>query len=174
MATDALTDQHAIERFLYHEARLLDEGQLDDWLALFTPDAYYWIPCNANDVDPTRHVSLIYDDRQHLEDRIWRIKSGWAHAQDPPSHTRRIVGNVEPHPAPTAGEPVVSSEMIVPSELVVSSTFILVELRRGAQTLFAGRYEHRLRREGDAWRIALKKVELLNNDEPIDSLTFIV
>ena len=106
-------DQHAIERFLYHEARLLDEGQLDDWLALLTPDAYYWIPCNANDVDPTRHVSLIYDDRQHLEDRIWRIKSGWAHAQDPPSHTRRIVGNVEPRPADTEGAPGSSTELIV-------------------------------------------------------------
>ena len=155
-------DQHTIERFLYHEARLLDEGQLDEWLGLFTPDAYYWIPCNANDVDPTRHVSLIYDDRKHLEDRIWRIKSGWAHAQDPPSHTRRIVGNVEPRASEAKGE------------LVVSSTFIRVELRRGMQTLFAGRYEHRLRREGDGWRIAFKKVELLNNDEPIDSLTFIV
>jgi benzoate/toluate 1,2-dioxygenase subunit beta len=159
---DTPIDQHEIERFLYREARLLDEGQLDEWLALFTPDAYYWIPCNANDVDPTRHVSLIYDDRQHLEDRIWRIKSGWAHAQDPPSHTRRIVGNVEPRPGGIEGE------------LSVSSTFILVELRRGAQSLFAGRYEHRLRREADAWRIAFKKVELLNNDEPIDSLTFIV
>ena len=159
---DTPVDQHEIERFLYHEARLLDEGQLDDWLALFTPDAWYWIPCNANDVDPTRHVSLIYDDRKHLEDRIWRIKSGWAHAQDPPSHTRRIVGNVEARPAEVEGE------------LIVSSTFVLVELRRGAHTLFAGRYEHRLRREGDAWRIAFKKVELLNNDEPIDSLTFVV
>jgi 3-phenylpropionate/cinnamic acid dioxygenase small subunit len=162
MTEHGTIDQHAVERFLYHEARLLDEGRLDEWLALFTADAYYWIPCNANDVDPARHVSLIYDDRQHLADRVWRLKSGWAHAQDPPSHTRRIVGNVEPRPA--EGE----------DALVVSSTFILVELRRGLQTLFAGRYEHRLRQDGDGWRIAFKKVELLNNNAPIDSLTFIV
>jgi benzoate/toluate 1,2-dioxygenase subunit beta len=85
MAADNVADRQEIEAFLYHEARLLDDGRLDDWLALFTPDAYYWIPCNADDVDPARHVSLVYDDRQHLADRIWRLQSGWAHAQDPPS-----------------------------------------------------------------------------------------
>ena len=162
MPADVAADRQEIEAFLYHEARLLDDGRLDEWLALFTPDAYYWIPCNADDVDPSRHVSLVYDDRQHLVDRIWRLQSGWAHAQDPPSRTRRLVGNVELAPADPAGD------------LGVRSTFIVVELRRGMQTIFAGRYEHRLRRMADAWRIAAKKVELLNNNESIDSLTFIV
>src|SRR5262249_11386373 len=32
-------DLHRCEQFLIHEARLLDEGKFDDWLALFTPDA---------------------------------------------------------------------------------------------------------------------------------------
>ena len=132
-------DRQEIEAFLYHEARLLDEGRLDEWLALFTPDACYWIPCNADDVDPTRHVSLVYDDRQHLADRVWRLQSGWAHAQDPPSRTCRLVGNV----AVTPGQ--------IEGEAQVVSTFILVELRRGAQTTFAGRYEHRLRRVDGAY-----------------------
>ncbi len=162
MAVDVPVDHQEIEAFLYHEARLLDDGRLDDWLALFTADAVYWIPCNADDVDPTRHVSLVYDDRRHLADRVWRLQSGWAHAQTPPSRTCRLVGNVALHSSATS------------DELRVASTFLLVELRRGAQTLFAGRYEHHLRRVDDAWRIALKKVALLNNDASIDSLTFIV
>ncbi len=36
----ALTRQDA-EDFLYREAALLDEGRLDEWLALFTDDARY-------------------------------------------------------------------------------------------------------------------------------------
>lgn len=160
MAAEPLPERAEIERFLYHEARLLDDGQLDAWLALLTDDATYWIPCNANDTDPARHVALVYDDRRHLAERLWRLQSGWAHAQDPPSHTRRIVGNVELQPAADA--------------LHVSSTFVLVELRRGRQTLFAGRYEHHLRRVDGAWHIAYKKVELLNNDASIDSMTFIL
>jgi len=41
--TEAL-DLTRCERFLLHEAQLLDDGKFDDWLALFTPDAWYWVP----------------------------------------------------------------------------------------------------------------------------------
>jgi len=41
-----------IEQFLYHEAWLLDHGRLDEWLGLFTDDAMYWIPLEANQADP--------------------------------------------------------------------------------------------------------------------------
>jgi hypothetical protein len=34
----------ACERFLVFEASLLDEGRFNEWLALFTPDAWYWVP----------------------------------------------------------------------------------------------------------------------------------
>src|SRR6202795_3612454 len=37
-------DVRECELFLLHEARLLDDGQFDDWLALFTADACYWVP----------------------------------------------------------------------------------------------------------------------------------
>jgi len=32
------------EQFLYHEARLLDTQQYDEWLALFADDSTYWLP----------------------------------------------------------------------------------------------------------------------------------
>ena len=56
----------------------------------------------------------------------------------------------------------------------VSSAFILYELRRGRERVFAGRYEHSLRRVEGNWKIATKKAVLINNDEVIDNLTFIV
>jgi 3-phenylpropionate/cinnamic acid dioxygenase small subunit len=59
-------------------------------------------------------------------------------------------------------------------DLIVRSNFILVELRRSKQDVFAGRTIHRLRPEGDGLRISHKKVLLVNNDEVIDNLTFLV
>ena len=38
---------------LYHEAALLDERRFDEWLALFTDDALYWVP-QGEDGDPAR------------------------------------------------------------------------------------------------------------------------
>ena len=88
-------DRHQIENFLYCEARLMDEHAYDEWLSLWTEDALYWVPCNEDDIDPQRHVSIIYDNRPSLEDRIERLKSGVAYAQEPKSQLRRVVSNVE-------------------------------------------------------------------------------
>jgi benzoate/toluate 1,2-dioxygenase beta subunit len=160
---DSVVDRAGIEDFLYREARLLDERRLDEWLALFTADATYWIPCGADDIDPTTQVSIAYDDRRRMEERVRRLQSGFAHAQDPPSRTRRLVGNVQ-------------IDRVDEQRVVVSSSFLLAELRRGVERIHAGRYEYHLEptdRDG-GWRIAFKKVELINNAETIDNLTFIV
>src|SRR5262249_51901988 len=63
------------ERFLMHEARLLDEARFDEWLALFTEDAWYWIPIEPEQKSPFDTVSLIYDDRRLLETRVRRLAS---------------------------------------------------------------------------------------------------
>jgi len=51
------------EQFLYHEAHLLDTQRYEDWLALFTGDATYWVPLEQSQQDPEQTSSLIYDDR---------------------------------------------------------------------------------------------------------------
>ena len=87
--------RYKVENFLYREARLMDEHAYDEWLALWTDDALYWVPCNEDDFDPERHVSIVYENKARLEDRIARLKSGAAYAQDPKSRLSRIVSNVE-------------------------------------------------------------------------------
>ena len=154
-------DRQRIENFLYREARLMDEHAYDEWLALWTDDALYWIPCNEDDFDPERHVSIVYENRARLEDHIARLKSGAAYAQDPKSRLSRIVSNVE-----IEGEN--------DFETIVHSTFNVSALRRGRMDIFAGRAIHKLRHQGDSFRIAYKKVLLINNDMVINNLTFLI
>ena len=35
---------HRVQQFLFHEARLLDERRLQEWLGLYAEDAEYWVP----------------------------------------------------------------------------------------------------------------------------------
>jgi len=154
-------DRQQIENFLYREARLMDEHAYDEWLSLWTEDALYWVPCNDDDIDPQRHVSIIYDSRARLEDRIERMKSGAAYAQDPKSRLRRMVSNVEVEEGDNG-------------EVTVYANFNLTELRRGRQDTFAGRTIYKLRPQGASFKIAYKKVLLVNNDEVIDNLTFLI
>jgi benzoate/toluate 1,2-dioxygenase beta subunit len=149
------------EDILYTEARLLDEVRYKDWLGMLTSDAVYWMPCNGDGVDPTREVTLVYDNFARLSDRVDRLTSGVAHAQSPPSKTKRLISNVQ-------------IDSTDENAATVLSGFILYELRRGKERIFAGRYEHRMRFEYGGWKIAAKKAVLVNNDEVIDNLTFIV
>src|SRR5690606_16138322 len=87
-------DANEIESFLVHEARLLDERRYEDWLALFTEEAWYWVPLEEGQADPKETVSLIYDDRRLLETRVRRLAQSTLHAQEPKSRTSRIVTNV--------------------------------------------------------------------------------
>jgi 3-phenylpropionate/cinnamic acid dioxygenase small subunit len=154
------TDSRTIERFLFHEARLMDAHRLDEWLALWDEDATYWVPCNGDDIDPTRSVSVIYDRGGQVRNRIQRIKETlWLKEQAP--RLRRIVGNIE-----------IDAES--DTEIVVGSNFILAELHRHRQTLWAGNTIHKLIPDGDRFRIKYKKVVLLNNDEPLPNLLFLI
>jgi benzoate/toluate 1,2-dioxygenase beta subunit len=156
----SLSRQQA-EEILFEEARLLDAGRYDDWFAMFTDDAIYWLPCNGEGIDPNREISLVYDDHARLRDRIDRLNSGVAHAQSPPSKTCRLISNVQ-------------IQQVSTDTAAITSAFLLFELRQSRQRIFAGHYLHRLRLENDGWKIAWKKAVLVNNDEVIDNLTFIV
>ena len=149
------------EDFLYAEARLLDDRRYREWLGIFTADATYWLPSNGEGVDPKREVAIIYDDVARLSARIDRLASGIAHAQSPPSRTKRLVANVQ-------------VEAAEENTATIVSALILYELRRGRERIFAGRSEYRMRHEDGRWKAAAKKVVLVNNDEVIDNLTFIV
>jgi len=154
-------DRQRVEQFLFREAQLMDEHRFDEWLALWSEPALYWVPSNRDDLDPAREVSLIYDDWVRLQLRIARLKSGFAHAQEPRSRMRRLISNIE-------------IEEVEDGEIVTHSNFLLAELRRGKQDLFAGRATHRLRLENGSFKLISKKVLLVNNDEPIDNLTFLI
>ena len=149
---------HECELFLLHEARLLDEAKFDDWLALFTPDARYWVPSEPDQASPLDTVSLIYDDRQLLETRVRRLASPRIYSQEPRSRTSRIVSNVS-----------VEDNADVAATLV-RSKFVLIEFRRNEQRLFGGTCFHRLTVAGGDIRIAWKRVDLVNCDGPMDGI----
>src|SRR5258708_39186755 len=150
-----------IERFLYREALLMDEHRFDEWLSLWVEGGNYWVPCNADDVDPTRQVSIIYDDYVRLKQRVDRLKSGSVQALDPKPRMRRLISNIEAEPA-------------VRDEVTVSSNFILCVARIADQQLWSGRTIHRLRRTPEEFKIAHKKVLLINNDQEMPLLQFLI
>ncbi len=93
----------AILNFYIAEAWLLDERRLREWLDLFTDDMLYFMPRRKNvlrreldrEVPPIgTDLPFFEDDRKLMEVRIQRLESGSAWAEEPPSRTRHLVGNL--------------------------------------------------------------------------------
>ena len=64
-----------VRRFLYREARFLDDKEWESWLALYAPDVEFWMPAWDDDgqlvTDPQTEISLIwYGNKGGLEDRV--------------------------------------------------------------------------------------------------------
>ena len=142
---------------LYREARLLDTQQWDAWLELYEPDCVYWVPAWDGEHrltdDPAAEISLVYyASRAGLEDRVWRIRSGKSIASVPLVRTVHLIGNVE----------LLHGDDSV-CELCASWTVHVYRTKRKEHQILFGRYEHTLRRTDAGWRIARKKITLVND-----------
>ena len=150
------------QKFIEHEADLLDEQSFDEWLELFADDGYYWVPARAGQESPLTHVSLFYDDKPTLKIRVERLKHPQIHSQTPRSKTVRLVSNFRLLP----------SEDGSPDERCVTSKFVMLEDRSGVERrLFGGRYTYRLRAVSGGLRIVWKRVDLTDCDQFFSSLT---
>jgi 3-phenylpropionate/cinnamic acid dioxygenase small subunit len=140
-------------RLLEREARLLDELRLDEWLALYAPECIYWVPATTNGGDPRREVAISFDDRRRLEDRIYRLRTGYAWSQAPKSRTVRMVANVEVF-ASAEG-----------AARMVRSNFLISEFRVDGTRTLAGWCGHRFVERDGRWEIQVRQVNLIDCDQ---------
>jgi benzoate/toluate 1,2-dioxygenase beta subunit len=161
----AVADPVARETFrmlLEREARLLDQLKYEDWLALYTAECIYWVPSTPNAGDPRREIAVMFDDRRRLEDRIFRLRTGFAWSQAPASRTVRLITNVEAFA--TARDDV----------RMLRSNFLISEFWGDETRILTGWAGHRVVRDGGAWKIQAKQVNLLECDQSIRNPSIIL
>jgi benzoate/toluate 1,2-dioxygenase beta subunit len=146
--TDVATRDEC-RRLLEREARLLDEARFEEWLALYAEQCIVWVPAAERPGDPRREVTVFFDDRQRLQDRIFRLRTGKAWSQVPPSRTVRMVSNVEVFRAA--------------ERLMVRSNLLLTEFRAGETRTLAAWCAHRLA----SGKIEAKQMNLLERDQSL-------
>ena len=161
-----------VEQFLYREARLLDERRFHDWLQLLTDDIRYWMANRTNRypksskaiaiLDPARYdeddlaredeLAVLDEDKSTLDARVARLDTGMAWAEDPPSRTRHLIGNIEVELGDTE------------AELKVYSNFIVYRSRAETeQDFYVGARRDVLRRVESTWKLASRKITLDQN-----------
>ena len=156
---DALLGE--VTRFIYREARLQDDHEYDAWESPWTDDGIYWVPANGEGGDPDNEMSLIYDNRSRIALRIKQLHTGKRHTQTPRSRLRRIISNIE----------ILKRE---DDAVRVTANAVVYESNARGEMVWPSRNEYLLRREGSSLRMALKKVVLVNNEQPLYTLSFLI
>ncbi len=161
----AVTDvvvRDEFRRLLEREARFLDQLRYDDWLAMYAPECVYWVPSTPRAGDPRREIALMFDDRRRLEDRIYRMRTGFAWSQAPASRTVRLVTNVE----------VFST--VHDDARMVRSNFLIGEFWGDETRQLTGWAAHRVVHDHAGWKIQAKQVNLIDCDQPIRNPSIIL
>jgi benzoate/toluate 1,2-dioxygenase beta subunit len=146
---------------LHREARLLDGRRYWDWLEMLTDDCAYWLPDHPEAGDPRNRSGINLDDRRRLIDRVVVIETGLLRAQNPPSRTCRMIGNIEAWPDGKTG-------------IIARSNMTIHEHRRQMNHGYVGWLLHELVPGQDDWRIRTKIINLLDCDQPQGNVTFIL
>ena len=139
--------QQEVEQFLFYEASLLDEHQLNEWLELLADDVRYFMPIRstlanrdrAGEFSGPNDIAYFDDSKASLALRVRKYRTSSAWAEEPVSRTRHFVTNVRIAPLAKEGE------------FEVVSAFLLYRNRAEQQTdIFAGERIDGLRRADTA------------------------
>jgi 3-phenylpropionate/cinnamic acid dioxygenase small subunit len=155
-------ERDAFRQLLEREARYLDRLDYDRWLALLEPECAYWVPGTIDQGDPRGEIAVMFDDRRRLEDRIFRLRTGFAWSQAPSSRTTRQVTNVEAFRSHRA------------DQRMVRSNLVIHEFWDGESRVLAGWVGYRLQETSQGWKISAKQINLLICDQCIRNPSIIL
>jgi 3-phenylpropionate/cinnamic acid dioxygenase small subunit len=147
-----------VERFLIREADLLDARRYEEWLALYDEDAWYWVPTHPAATDRRFATAHINDDHQLMQVRVQRLGQDNAYTEQPPSRSVRIVRLVEVEPSKSGAEDYVAVSKLLMYE------YRMRQFREDDQRTFGATVRHGLRKNGAGFRIAWKRIDLVNSE----------
>lgn len=162
MAATDVTRQQLID-FVVNEAHLLDTRRYEEWNALFTDDAFYWIPLVPDQEDGLNHTSHLYEDQLLRELRIERLKSPRAFSQQPQSRCHHLLQ-----------VPVVEQFDANANRFVLRTGFHYTESQGDELQFYVGTFFHHLTVQGGALRMTLKRVNLLNCDAALPAVQLFI
>jgi 3-phenylpropionate/cinnamic acid dioxygenase small subunit len=151
-AIDVPTDAQLV-RFVYDEARMLDEHRFDAWVDLFTEDGRYWMPLEWGQTDRRLTASLMDEDKLLLRVRAERLKGNRTFSQKPKSRCHHVLQ-----------APQVDGRDDAQKVYELYTSFHYVETRLDEQQLYAGWARHTLVVDEGRLKIRMKRVDLVNCD----------
>ena len=103
-----------------------------------------------------------HHDRRRLEDRVFRLRTGYAWSQAPKSRTVRMISNVEVFRTAQA------------TARMVRSNLLISEFRPDGVRFLSGWCAHRFVEREGLWQIAVRQVNLIDCDQNLRNPSIVI
>ena len=155
------SDLFAAMSLINLEGDLLDQGEFNAWLDLWQHDGLYVVPIDPNETDFKNTLNYACDDHHMRERRVKRLYSGESISTTPRARTLRTLSRFR---LLESGE----------DRIVVRGAQSLWEHRKGHSRHYAADITWHLLPQDGKWLIAQKVIRLVNSDDVLHSIGYIL
>ncbi|GAA5233720.1 hypothetical protein FOZ76_07485 [Verticiella sediminum] len=147
--------------FIWQEADMLDNNEFADWLDLWTEDGLYIIPIDPRETDFANTLNYAYDDKHMREKRVKRLTSGESISTSPQPRTVRMISRFR-----ITGDD--------GAAVTVRCAQVLSDFRKDSQRQYTADISYTLVRDGDDFRLHQKLIRLINSDDVLRGIGYIL
>jgi len=152
---------HEAIEFVWAEAEMLDRLDYKPWLKLWTAGGLYIVPADPAAKDYAQVLNIAYDDAEMRQARAKRLLSGFSMSSAPPARTVRTISRfvLKDHGA---------------DAIELRCAMLMAEYKYERMRLLAADIDYRLLRDGGELRLDRKVVTLVNADDYLHGLGYLL
>lgn len=150
-----------VTAFIWQEGDMLDHGEFSAWLDLWTEKGTYIIPIDPSEEDYENSLNYAYDDHHMRGLRVQRLISGESISTSPQPRTVRSLSRFR----------VLAQDA---QRVTVRCAQNLREFRKDSLKHYSADIVYSLVRDNDSFRIERKLIRLINSDDALAGIGYIL
>jgi 3-phenylpropionate/cinnamic acid dioxygenase small subunit len=147
--------------FLWEESDMLDNELYAEWLQLWHQDGRYIVPIDPKETDFANTLNYANDDAQMRAMRVRRLTGGESISTSPEPRTIRL--NSRYRILEDDGQ-----------RITVRCAQFLTDFRKENARQYVANLSYQLQRHGDSFLIVQKVVRLINSDDVLQTIGYIL
>jgi 3-phenylpropionate/cinnamic acid dioxygenase small subunit len=150
-----------VTAFIWQEGDMLDHGEYDGWLKIWTEKGTYIIPIDPKETDFENTLNYAYDDHHMRELRVRRLTGGESISTSPQPRTVRMQSRFR----------VLADDGV---QVTVRCAQNIREFRKENLKFYSADLTYQLIRSEGGFKIQRKVVSLINSDDALAGIGYIL
>ena len=150
-----------VTAFIWQEGDMLDHGEYDAWLKMWTEKGTYIIPIDPRETDFENTLNYAYDDHHMRELRVQRLTGGESISTSPQPRTVRMQSRFR----------VLADDG---AQVTVRCAQNIREFRKESLRFYSADLTYELIRSEGSFKIQRKVISLINSDDALAGIGYIL